>query len=231
MFSASLKSAQRTSKIYGCLGEGSEAETGPRFREWRYNLTSWLASSSLTFITFVIPLANLLSCGDDPKSLTQLAKNEVYSNSMVSSLVIVLHDKFRHPVSTRQNDWKFSIIWEKICKLQSTITPDNSIIVDAGVKRYQLSGFSLVSVSLSSKRRTHHGRLRAVQSALFPLQHPLFLRVTVPYLCSCCLCCACCVVLFSLSRVLEPNASNWNTVSDQVSTLLCVFFSFGAVSF
>ena len=116
-FSASLNSVQRTSKIYGCLGEGSEAETEPRFREWRHNLTSWLASSSLTFITFVIPLANLLSCGDDPKSLTQLAKNEVYSNSMVSSLVIVLHDKFRHPVSTRQNDWKSSIIWEKICEL------------------------------------------------------------------------------------------------------------------
>ena len=130
MFSASLKSAQRTSKIYGCLGEGSEAETGPRFREWRHNLTSWLASSSLTFITFVIPLANLLACGDDPKSLTQLAKNEVYSSGMVSSLVIVLHDKFRHPVSTRQNDWKFSIIWEKICKFNRPsprITPSSSM--------------------------------------------------------------------------------------------------------
>ena len=109
-FSASLNSVQRTSKIYGCLGEGSEAETEPRFREWRHNLTSWLASSSLTFITFVIPLANLLACGDDPKSLTQLAKNEVFSSSMVSSLVIVLHDKFRHPVSTRQNNWKSSIV-------------------------------------------------------------------------------------------------------------------------
>ena len=116
-FSASLNSVQRTGKIYGCLGEGSETEVEPRFRERRHNLTSWLASSSLTFITFVIPLANLLACGDDPKSLTQLAKNEVYSSGMVSSLVIVLHDKFRHPVSTRQNDWKSSIIWEKICEL------------------------------------------------------------------------------------------------------------------
>ena len=97
-FSASLNSVQRTSKIYGCLGEGSEAETEPRFREWRHNLTSWLASSSLTFITFVIPLANLLACGDNPKSLTQLAKNEVCSSGMVSSLVIV-----RHPMSTRQS--------------------------------------------------------------------------------------------------------------------------------
>ena len=110
-FSVSLNSVQ------GARGEGSEAETEPRFRERRHNLTGWLASSSLTFITFVIPLANLLACGDDPKSLTQLAKNEVYSSGMVSSLVIVLHDKFRHPVSTRQNDWKSSIIWEKICEL------------------------------------------------------------------------------------------------------------------
>ena len=116
-FSASLNSVQRTSKIYGCLGEGSEAETESRFRERRHNLTSWLASSSLTFITFVIPLANLLACGDDPKSLIQLAKNEVYSGGMVSSLVVVLHDKFRHPLSTRQNDWKSSIIWKKICEL------------------------------------------------------------------------------------------------------------------
>ena len=77
-FSASLNSVQRTSKIYGSLGEGSEAETEPHFREWRRNLTGWLASSSFTFITFVIPLANLLACGDNPKSLTQLAKNEVY---------------------------------------------------------------------------------------------------------------------------------------------------------
>ena len=116
-FSASLNSVQGASKIYSCLGEGSEAETEPRFRERRHNLTGWLASSSLTFITFVIPLANLLACGHDPKSLTQLAKNKVYSSGMVSSLVIVLHDKFRHPVSTRQNDWKCSIIWEKICEL------------------------------------------------------------------------------------------------------------------
>ena len=133
-FSASLNSVQRTSKIYGCLGEGSEAETEPHFREWRRNLTGWLASSSFTFITFVIPLANLLACGDNPKSLTQLAKNEVCSSGMVSSLVIV-----RHPMSTRQNDWKSSIIWEKICQLYSTITPDNSIVVNAGVKLYDLA--------------------------------------------------------------------------------------------
>ena len=69
-FSASLNSVQRTSKIYGSLGEGSEAETEPHFREWRRNLTGWLASSSFTFITFVILLANLLACGDNPKSLT-----------------------------------------------------------------------------------------------------------------------------------------------------------------
>ena len=138
-FSASSNSVQGASKIYSCLGEGSEAETEPRFRERRHNLTSWLASSSLTFITFVIPLANLLACGHDPKSLTQLAKNEVYSSGMVSSLVIVLHDKFRHPVSTRQNDWKSSIIWEKICELYSTITPDNSIVANAGLKLYQLA--------------------------------------------------------------------------------------------
>ena len=93
-FSASLNSVQRTSKIYGCLGEGSEAETEPHFREWRRNLTGWLASSSFTFITFLIPLASLLACGDNPKSLTQLAKNEVCSSGMVSSLVIV-----RHPMS------------------------------------------------------------------------------------------------------------------------------------
>ena len=58
----------------------------------------------------MIRLANLLACGDDPKSLTQLAKNEVYSSGVVSSLVIVLHDKFRHPVSTRQNNWKSTIV-------------------------------------------------------------------------------------------------------------------------
>ena len=133
-FSASLNSVQRTSKIYGSLGEGSEAETEPHFREWRRNLTGWLASSSFTFITFVIPLANLLACGDNPKSLTQLAKNEVCSSGMVSSLVIV-----RHPMSTRQNDWKSSIIWEKICQLYSTITPDNSIVVNAGVKLYEVA--------------------------------------------------------------------------------------------
>ena len=45
---------------------------------------------------------------------------------MVSSLVIVLHDKFRHPVSTRQNDWKSSII-------TPAITPNNSIIVEQGL--------------------------------------------------------------------------------------------------
>ena len=68
--------------------------------------------------------------------------------------------------------------------------------------------------------RAAYSSWKVSRCALFPLQHPLFLRATVPYLHSCCLCCACCVVLFSLSRILEPNASNWNTVSDQVSILL-----------
>ena len=62
--------------------------------------------------------------------------------------------------------------------------------------------------------------LTAVPSALFPLQHLLFLSATVPYLQFCCLCCACWAALFSLLRVLEPNASNWKTVSDQVPSLL-----------
>ena len=50
-------------------------------------LTGWLASSSLTFITFTIPLANLLTCGDDPKSLAQLTKGEIYSSGRKSANV------------------------------------------------------------------------------------------------------------------------------------------------
>ena len=69
-----------------------EGETKPCFREWRHDLTGWLASSSLTFNTFTIPLANLLTCGDDPKSLGQLTKGEIYSSGMISSLMIVLHN-------------------------------------------------------------------------------------------------------------------------------------------
>ena len=67
--------------------------------------------SGTFFLTFNDPMTAMI------QNLTQLAKNEVYSSGMVSSLVIVLHDKFRHPVSTRQNYWKSSIIWEKICEL------------------------------------------------------------------------------------------------------------------
>ena len=116
-FSAALNGVQGSCKIYGCLSEGFEGETKPCFREWRYDLTGWPSSSSLTFITFTIPLANLLTCGDDPKSLAQLTKGEIYSSGMISSLMIVLHNQLCHPVTARQNDWKSGIVWKEVCEL------------------------------------------------------------------------------------------------------------------
>jgi len=130
-FSASLNGIHRTCKIYGCLGEGAEGVRKPFFES---NLKSLLFPSFLAFITFMISLADLLTCGDDPKSLAQLAKIEVYSSGIISSLMIMLHNTFCHSVSARQIDWKSGVVGREVCELQSTVTPDDAIYVYARVK-------------------------------------------------------------------------------------------------
>ena len=137
-FSASLNGIQRTCKIHGCLGEGPESKTQPCLREWRHNLTRWLVPSFLAFITIMVPLPDLLTCGDDPKSLTQPAKNEVYSSGMICSLMIILHNQFCHPVSARQNDWASVVVRKELCEPQTPVTPDDAIFVYARVKLDQL---------------------------------------------------------------------------------------------
>ena len=124
----SLNGIQRTWKIHGCLGEGLESKPLPCLREWYHNLTSWLVPSFLAFIKFMVPLADLLTCGDDPKSLTQLAKNEVFSNGTISSLMTILHNQFCHPGSARQNDWTFGVVGKELCDLETPVTPDDAIL-------------------------------------------------------------------------------------------------------
>ena len=92
----------------------------------RLNLTSWLVLSFLAFITFMIPLADLATCGDDPKSLTQLAKNEVYFSGIICSLVETLRNQFCHPVSARQNDWASGVVRNSLCELQTPVIRDDA---------------------------------------------------------------------------------------------------------
>jgi hypothetical protein len=87
----------------------------------------------------MVPLADLLTCGDDPKSFTQLAKNEVYSSGMISSLMIILHNQICDPVSTKQNDWTSGVVGRELYELQTPVTPDDAIFVYVRVKLDQLA--------------------------------------------------------------------------------------------
>ena len=82
----------------------------------------------------MVPLADLLTCGDD-LSLIQLAKNGVYSSIMICTLgVIILHNQFCHTVSATQNDWTSGVVGKRLCELQTPVTPDDAIFVYARVK-------------------------------------------------------------------------------------------------
>ena len=87
----------------------------------------------------MVPFADLLTCGDDPESLTQLAKNEVHSSGMICSLMIILHNQFCHPVSARQNDWTSGVVGKELCELQTPVTPDDTIFFYTWVKLAQLA--------------------------------------------------------------------------------------------
>lgn len=145
-------------------------------RECCHNLTSWLVPSFLAFITFMVPLADLLPYGDDPKSLTQLAKNEVFSNGTISSLMTILHNQFCHPGSSRQNDLTFGVVGKELCELETPVTPDDAIFY-GGLS--WSTGFPVVSGYPSSKLLTCRRMLWIMVNSLSPLQHPLFLQVTI----------------------------------------------------
>ena len=106
----------------------------------------------------MVPLADLLTCRDDPKSLTQLAKNEVYSSGMICSLMIILHNQFCHPVSARQNDWTSGVVGKELCEPQTPATPDDAIFVYARVNRLSLINWLFCGIGLPKLKAAYSSR-------------------------------------------------------------------------
>ena len=77
----------------------------------------------------MVPLGDLATCGDDLKSLTQLAKNEVYFSGIICSLVETLRNQSCHPVSARQNDWTSGVVRNSLCELQTPVIRDDAIFI------------------------------------------------------------------------------------------------------
>ena len=134
----------------------------------------------------MVPLADLLTCGDDPKSFTQLAKNEVYSSGMICSLMIILHNQFCHPVSARQNDWASGVVERELCEPQTHRMTPSSSMHGLSLINWLFCGIGLPKLEAAYSSRN----ASRVLSSLSPLQNSLFLRATIPRLPFCRLYCA-----------------------------------------
>ena len=116
----------------------------------------------------MVPLADLLTCGDYPKSLTQLVKNEVYSSGMICSLMIILHNQFCHPVSMKQKEWTSGVVGKEFCELQMLITQlDDAIFVYARVKLFCSIDLPKLKAAYSSQNAWHCAKLTISSPASF----------------------------------------------------------------
>ena len=178
-----------------CLSEGFEGETKPCFREWRQ-----MHCFVFSYIHYI---------HDPIRESPHVRRSSKISRSTDKgwNLLLALSP------SDREAEW-LEIWYRMEGSLRTLIDHHTGWCHLRGCKDLVLStGSSLKSASLTSKLCTLRRMLRAVLSALFPLQHLLSPRATVPFLRFCCFFYACWVILFSLLRALEVNVSNWKTVS------------------